>query len=117
MLLRTEEAQSGSRATVFALGGLVALASFAFLGWDLLHHRTPYVPGAPLAPPSALHRYSPYINIAWSTWLMWRARKRKSQASEGYWPRRNSFLSAPEPDNAGAVRAHPSESANGDPRM
>ena len=91
MLLRTDEAQSGSRAVVFALGGLVALASFAFLGWDLLHHRTPYVPGAP--------------------------RKRKSQASEGYWPRRNSFVSAPEPDNAGAIRAHPSESANGDPRM
>jgi hypothetical protein len=125
VLLRKEGAEAGSRAIVFAIGGAVALASFALLGWDLWHHQTPYVPGAPPAPPSAWHRYFRFywlFHSALTAWLSWRGRNAK--ASEGYWPRRNPFLAArgpdylaaPEPDNAGLFRPHSSESANHDPR-
>ena len=103
-------------AATFVLYGAVILALLAQLGWDpWAAHRTPYFPG------SLVYRHRRWFGLllillaALQAWLGWR--NRKSAVSNGWWPRRNFFVSAPEPDNAGAIRAHPSESANGDPRM
>ena len=115
MLLRKDGAPAGSRAIAFALGGVLALASFALLGWDFWHHQTPY---SPHRPPSPLFRYLGFywlFDIAMRTWQWWRGRK--SKARQGYWPKRHSVPPAPESDNAGAIQAHPSESAKGNPRQ
>jgi hypothetical protein len=102
-------------AVSFVLYGAVILALLAQLGWDpWAAHRTPYFPG------SLVYRHRRWFGLllillaALQAWLGWR--NRKSAVSNGWWPRRNFFVSAPEPDNAGAIRAHPSESGIGDPR-
>jgi len=117
VLLRKDGAPAGSRAIAFALGEVLALAAFALLGWDLWHHQTPYAPASPHRPPSPLFRYLGFywlFDMAIRTWR-WR-RERKSKAHQGYWPKRYSVPPAPDSDNAGAIQAHPSESANGNPR-
>jgi len=53
--------------------------------------------------------------LALQAWLGWR--NRKSAVSNGWWPRRYSVPPAPELDNAGAIRAHPSESGIVDSRQ
>ena len=74
MLSWKDGAAWGSRAIAFALGGVLAFAGFAVLAWDFGHHRTPYVPGMPISPPSPWAGYLPFfwlLYFALMTWLKW----------------------------------------------
>jgi hypothetical protein len=111
VLLRKDGAPAGSRAIAFALGGVLALAAFALLGWDLWHHQTPQ---SPHRPTSLLVRYLGFYWLFDGAMRIWQwKRGRKSKTYQGYWPKRHSVPGAPESDNAGAIQAHRSESANG----
>ena len=52
-------ASSLGRMLPFVLGTFAALASFAFLAWDLGHHRAPY------SPPHSPSRLAHYFQYYW----------------------------------------------------
>jgi len=59
------------------------------LSWDFGHHRTPYVPGMPISPPSPWAGYLPFfwlLYCALMTWLGWL--KLRSKGNQGRKPKR-----------------------------
>ena len=75
MIFGQEAGRPGKVARVipFALGGAVALACFALLGWDLAHHYIPYSQ-PPVRKPS---QYLALIYLVLSGLSLWRDIKRR----------------------------------------
>jgi hypothetical protein len=74
-------AERSSRFLAFLLGTVLALASFAFLAWDLEHHQAPYSPQySPQQPPSPIIAWFRYYWLVDLPVRLWLRHRRKWQA-------------------------------------
>ncbi len=91
----------GWRVLAFALGGALALASFALLSWDLANHWVPYSPSRPSRSASSpLRNVLAYYWVLHSAFLIWRKHRSKTAQRDR------------QPENAGSILPHPSESGD-----